>query len=562
MEEEIIKNYRSSVITEGDGPVSVGARTLLYSLGIDKEEMDKPFIGIANSWNEMHPGHKHLREVATAAKEGVLAAGGQPFEFNTISLCDGITQGHKGMCYVLPSRDLITDSIEIMAEGHRLDGLVLIASCDKIVPAMAMAAGRLNIPSVIVTGGPMMQGYFNGKPFTGAWEVREAAGKVAHGEMCREDYELMERSVCSGIGSCAMMGTANTMSCLMEPLGLSMPGCGTVHATQAEKLRIARKSGKQVIKMLNENICPRDYITYESIINTIKVCAAIGGSTNSLIHLPAIANAFGFTLNPEIFDEIGQKTPYLANVKPSGEYSLWDMEQAGGIMAVMAELGESHLDFNQISVTGQIWREVLKNKKSLNKKVIGTLEKPIHETGGLAVLKGTLAPVGSVVKITAVHPNMMVHKGPAKVFDNESLVVEAIITGKIENGDVIVIRYEGPKGGPGMREMLTATSTLMGYGFGETTAIVTDGRFSGASRGPCVGHIAPEAADGGPIALVKDGDIISIDIPNRVLNLEVSPEELKKRRKEWKYDSLKIEGYYLNRYTKLVNSVWKGAILE
>lgn len=554
------KTYHSSRIT--DGPINAGTRTLLYALGIDKEEIQKPFIGIANSWNEMHPGHKHLREISAAVREGILAEGGMPFEFNTISMCDGFAQGHSGMCYVLPSRDVIADSVELMAVGQCLDGLVMIASCDKIVPAMAIAVGRINIPAVIVTGGPMMPGYFDGRPISGAWEVREAAGKLARGEMSREDYDRMEKSVCTGAGSCAMMGTANTMSCLMEPLGLALPGCGTAHAVQADKLRLARNSGKQAVKLVKENVRPRDYITYESIMNTLKVNAAIGGSTNSALHLPAIAKAFGYTLDPEVFNEVGRMVPYLASVKPSGEYTMWDMEQAGGVPAVMAELGSRYLDMEQKAVTGQTWREVLKGIKSKNTKVIATADHPVHENGGLAVLKGTLAPVGAIVKLTAVSPNMMVHRGPARVFNDEGAAIKAIKDGKIQKGDVIVIRYEGPKGGPGMREMLNATSTLMGYGLGESTSIVTDGRFSGASRGPCVGHIAPEAAEGGPIAFVEDGDMIFIDLPNRVIDFEIEESELEKRKKEWILPKLITNSSFLERYRRQVGSVWEGATLE
>lgn len=554
------KQFHSRRIT--DGPINAGTRTLLYSLGIDKEEMMKPFIGIANSWNEMHPGHRHLREISAAVKEGILAEGGMPFEFNTVSMCDGFAQGHIGMCYVLPSRDVIADSVELMAVGQCLDGLVMIAGCDKIVPAMAIAAGRINIPSVIVTGGPMMPGCFDGKQISGAWEVREAAGKLARGEMSPEDYDRMEKSVCTGAGSCAMMGTANTMSCLMEPLGLALPGCGTSHAVNADKLRLARESGKQAVKLVKENIRPRDYITYETILNTVKVNAAIGGSTNSALHLPAIARAFGYRLEPEIFNEVGRATPHLASVRPSGEYTMWDMDQAGGVPAVMAELGERFLDMEQKAVTGRTWREALKGIKSKNLKVIASPDAPVHETGGLAVLKGTLAPVGAAVKLTAVSPNMMVHRGPARVFNDEGSAIDAIKEGKIQKGDIIVIRYEGPKGGPGMREMLNATSTLMGFGLGDSTSIVTDGRFSGASRGPCVGHIAPEAAEGGPIAFVEEGDMIFIDLPNRVINLEVEEAVLEKRKKGWVPQAPKTNSDFLERYRRHVGSVWEGAIME
>ena len=556
-----IKKLRNGEMT--DGIINAGNRTLLYALGIGKEEMNKPFIGIANSWNEMHPGHKHLRELAAAVKEGIIAAGGQPFEFNTIALCDGETQGHKGMCYVLPTRDLIADSVELAAEGQRMDGLVMLASCDKIVPAMAMAAGRINIPSVIVTGGPMMPAYYHGRPFGGAWEVREAAGKLSKGEISEKEYDEMEMCVCGGIGSCPMMGTANTMSCLMEPLGLSLPGCGTVHATQANKLRYARESGKLIMKLVQENRRPRDYITMESIRNMLKVSAAIGGSTNTFLHIPAIARAFGFELDPEEFNRAGDSTPYLACTKPSGKYTLWDMHLAGGVPAVMKELGPERLDFTQQCVTGQTWAEVLKDQPgTADPEVIHTVADPVSPQGGLAVLKGNLAPEGAGIKRTAVDKKLWVHRGPARVFDREMAAIEAIRAGKINPGDVIVIRYEGPKGGPGMREMLAATTTLMGFGLGESCALVTDGRFSGASRGPCIGHVAPEAAVGGPIAFVKDGDMISIDIYQKKLEVEVSDEEMEARKKDWKPMPPMVDTPYMRRYQKLVTSTWKGAVLE
>lgn len=556
-----VEKIRSGEMT--DGILSAGNRTLLYALGIGKEEVRKPFIGIVNSWNEMHPGHKHLRELAAAVKEGVLAEGGQPFEFNTIALCDGETQGHKGMCYVLPTRDLICDSVELVAEGQRMDGLVFLASCDKIVPAMAMAAGRLNIPSVIVTGGPMLPGYFKGKPLAGAWEVREAAGKLAKGEITEAEYDAMEQCVCSGIGSCPMMGTANTMSCLMEPLGLSLPGCGTTHAAQAEKLRYARESGKLVMKLVAERRCPRDYITYESFLNMMRVSAAIGGSTNTFLHIPAIAKSFGLHIDPEEFNRIGDSTPYLACIKPSGKYSLWDMELAGGVRAVMKELGSRYLDVKQQAVTGETWEELLPRfEGSQNTEVIHTVDDPVAPQGGLIVLKGNLAPVGAGIKRTAVSPAMRVHRGPAKVFDREAAAIEAIKSGRIEKGDVIVIRYEGPKGGPGMREMLMATTTLMGYGLGESCALVTDGRFSGASRGPCIGHVAPEAAVGGPIAFVRDGDMIEIDLEKKILNVEVSDQEMEARKADWKPAPPMVSTPYMERYRRLVGSVWDGAVLE
>ena len=558
---EKIGKLRSGEMT--DGIINAGNRTLLYATGIGREEIEKPFIGIVNSWNEMHPGHKHLRELAAAVKEGVIAAGGQPFEFNTIALCDGETQGHKGMCFVLPTRDVIADSVELVAEGERLDGLVLLAGCDKIVPAMAMAAGRLNIPAVMVTAGPMMPGYYKGRVFGGAWEVREAAGKLAAGEITQEAYDEMEQAACSGTGSCPMMGTANTLSCLMEPLGLAIPGCGACHSVQADKLRYARESGKLVMKLVAQNRRPRDYINRKSFENMMRVSAAIGGSTNTFLHIPAIAAAFGFDLDPEEFNRVGDSTPYLAKIKPSGTFTLWDMQMAGGIPAVMKELGEQYLDLDQQAVNGKTWREVLKAfDGSRNHEVIHPVSDPVAPCGGLIVLKGNLAPEGAGIKRTAVAKSMWIHRGPARVFDREADAIAAIRSGSIRKGDVIVIRYEGPKGGPGMREMLAATTTLMGFGLGESCALVTDGRFSGASRGPCIGHVSPEAAEGGPIALVRDGDMISIDLYQKSLTLEVSDEVLEERKKEWIPLPPMVSSPYMKRYAKTVSSVWKGAILE
>lgn len=553
--------YRSDAMKSG--LTNAGNRTFLYSLGLNKEDIEKPFIGIVNTWNEIHPGHKHLRELSAAVRDGILAAGGQPFEFNTISLCDGLTQGHAGMCYVLPSRDLIADSVELNAGAHRFDGLVMLASCDKIVPAMAMAAGRINIPSIIVTGGPMIGGVFDGRRLGGGWVIREAAGKLARGELSEAGYEQMERSVCTGAGSCPMMGTANTMSCLMEPLGLSLPGCGSAHAVMAEKLRIARNSGKRIMELVADGCRPRDYITKSSFINALRVSAAIGGSTNTLIHMPAIAQSFGFELQPELFNEIGDTTPYLANVIPSGKYTMLEFDQAGGIPAVMKELGEEYLDLEQLCATGRSWGEELKRcPGSRDHEVIATAGEPLRRDSGLVVLKGSLAPVGAAVKRTAVHPKMLRHRGPARVFDSEEMAVEAIRGDTIRPGDVVVIRYEGPKGGPGMREMQNPVTALMGFGLGECAALVTDGRFSGASHGPCIGHVAPEAAEGGPIAFVEDGDMISIDIPNKILDIEVSGEIMRQRSEGWKPAPPKAEGYYLRRFQYLVNDAWHGAVME
>ncbi len=559
-ENVLTKPYRSNEMVGGVN--NGGNRVFLYATGLDREDLEKPFIGIVNSWNEMNPGHKHLRELSQAVREGILAEGGTPFEFNTISICDGITEGHKGMCYVLPSRDVITDSIELIVEAQRLDGLVFLCSCDKIVPGMAMACARLNLPSVMVTGGPMLAGKFQGKTIAGGYIVREAARKLINGEMSVAEYEQMEKSVCMGPGSCPSMETANTMCTVMESIGLSLPGSGTTHAVYTEKLRQARQSGRLVMKLVKENIRPKDYVTIENFKNAIAVDMAVGGSTNSLIHLTAIAREFGIKLTPEMFDEISKKTPHLANVMPSGKYTMLDLDEAGGSVAVVAELGEKHLNLDVKAVTGQTWREIIKGRNSQNTDVIRTLDNPLHEEGSIAILKGSLAPEGACIKQSAVSPEMMAHRGPAKVYETEEAVIEAIHQGEVQSGDVVVLRYEGPKGGPGMREMLAATTQIMGYGLGTSVALVTDGRFSGATRGPCIGHVTPEAAVGGPIALVENGDMINIDIPNRILDLEVSPEVLAERRQRLVLREQPESSSYLYRYSKSVGSVWEGAVLK
>lgn len=553
------KPYSSNEVV--GGAERAGNRGYLYALGLRPKDLEKPFIGIVNSWSGIHPGHIHLRQLSAAVAEGVLSAGGQPFEFNTIAICDGLAQGHEGMRYVLPSRELIVDSIEVMVRAHHFDGLIFLASCDKIVPAMARAAGRLNIPCVFVTGGPMHAGVYRGKDYAG-YQLREDTAKLVAGEISEEEYNRMEQAVCSVAGSCPMMGTANTMSCLMEPLGLSLPGCGTAHATDAKKMRIARASGELVMELVQKNRCPRDYITRESFLNTLCVDMAIGGSTNSVIHLPAIAKEFGIRLTADDFEAASRRTPHLVNVRPSGRYTLWELELAGGIPAVMAELGEKYLDMGLECVTGQTWKEVTKGLCSENTEVLTTLENPLHSQGSLCILRGILAPEGAVVKQSAVHPDMLRHTGPARPFDSEEEAVSAIRAGKIREGDVVVIRYEGPKGGPGMREMLSATTALIGSGLGTTTALITDGRFSGSTRGPCIGHVSPEAIAGGPIGLLREGDWITIDIPKRRLDAAVSDEELERRAAAFRIPELKTESPYLRRYARSVTSVWDGATLE
>lgn len=554
-----LKPYRSNDVV--DGLEHAGNRAHLKCIGLIEDELERPFIGVVNTFNEMHPGHKHLNEIAQAAKDGIRREGGIPFEFNTISICDGVTQGHIGMCSVLPSRDVIVDSVELVAEAQRMDGLVMIASCDKIVPAMLMAAGRINIPTIIVTGGPMLPGKFQGRDLA-IYEIREAGAQVKLGKMTEKEFKEMEDSICPTAGSCSMMGTANTMSCLAEAFGLTVPGCSTTHAVYSRKLREARMSGITIMDLVKKDIKPRDIVTQDVINNVIVVDMAIGGSTNSTLHLPAIADEFGFKIEADDFEKISRNTPHLVNVKPSGVYTLIDFDLAGGIPAVMKELGEEYLNLDVETVIGKTWREILVDHEIRDTKVITRLEAPLHEQGSLAILKGNLAPEGAVVKQSAVVEDMMVHTGPAKVFNSEEEAIAAMLDNQVDKGDVVVIRYEGPRGGPGMREMLTATTIMMGLELGETTALVTDGRFSGGTRGPCIGHVAPEAAAGGPIAFINDGDMITIDIPNRSIELNVGEEELESRKKNWEPIPVKTNSKYLRRYSNLVDSVWKGAVLK
>lgn len=554
------KLWRSGALS--NGPKKAANRTIMNALGLTAEEYEKPFIGIVNSWNEMHPGHKHLRELALEVKYAVYAAGGVPFEFNTISLCDGLTMAHEGMCFVLPSRDLIADTVDAMAGGQRLDGLVFLAGCDKIVPGMIMAAGRLNLPTVFVTGGPMLPGFFKGRTLSGGWEVREASAKLAKGKMTQEEYDCMEQAVCATVGSCPMMGTANTMSCLTEVLGLTVPGCATTHAVYSRKVRQAKESGKLIVDLVRRDVKARDIVTAASLANAVKVNMAIGGSSNAMLHLPAIADEFGLTLTTDDFDTACRTTPHLVDVKPSGKYSMIDFDLAGGIPAVMKELGPTRLDLSARTVIGKTWAEIVPEWDNYNTQVITSVDKPVHAEGSLVILRGNLGPEGAVVKQTGVSPKMLVHTGPARVFERQEDAEDAIMNGGIAHGDVLIIRYEGPKGGPGMREMLSATGLLVSYGYGETTAIVTDGRFSGATRGPCIGHVAPEAACGGPIGLIRDGDVISIDIPNRKLELHVDEQTLAERRRTWKPIPVKVRSRFLERYSALVGSVWQGAVLR
>jgi len=551
------KKYRSRIVVQG--PARAGQRAHLRSLGLLDEDLARPFVGVVNSFNEMHPGHVHLRGLAEEVKKGVSQAGGVPFEFNTIAICDGITQGHIGLRYVLPSRDLIADSIELVVEAQQLDGLVLVSSCDKIEPAMLMAMARLNLPSIMLTGGPMMPGSFHGRSVA-IPDMREAVGRWVRGEYSDQEIRELEACVCPGPGSCAMMGTANTMAVVAEVLGLTLPGCATVHAVDAAKKRLARRSGLEVIRLIEADLRPRDIVTLKSLENAVAVCAAVGGSTNALLHLPAIAGELGLRLGPDDFDRISRQTPHLTSIKPSGPYTLLDLDRAGGIPAVLKRL-EPLLHLDQKNLLGQTIGQVARAAEVLDQEVIRPLDNPVHAQGSYAVLKGNLAPEGCCVKQTGVDPAMLVHSGPARVFDSEEEAEEAIYAGAIQPGDVVVIRYEGPKGGPGMREMLGATAALMGLGLGKSTALVTDGRFSGATRGPCIGHVAPEAAAGGLIACVQDGDLIEIDIPQRRLDLKLAGDEIERRKKTVEIKEKKVSGV-LARYRRLVGSVAEGARLE
>ncbi len=537
-------------------------RSLLYALGCTRADMDKPFIGIINSFSEIVPGHVHLREIAETVKAGVRSGGGIPFEVNTIAVCDGIAMNHSGMKYSLPSRELIADSVEILAEAHAFDGLVFIPNCDKIIPGMLMAAVRLNLPALFVSGGPMLAG----KLSTGdelkdvdLSSVFEAVGMVAAGRMTEEQLEQLEQVACPGCGSCSGMFTANTMNCATEALGMGLPGNGTIPAVSGQRRRLALAAGKQIMELLKDDIRPRDIINADSIYNTFVVDMALGGSTNSVLHLMAIAHEAGVRFSLSEINEISKRTPYLCKLSPSGEYHVEDLDRAGGLPAVMNELKDL-LRLEVKTVSGQPMAEVILGHQVQDRDVIRPVAKAHSVTGGLAILFGNLAPEGAVVKKAAVAPEMMTHRGPARVFDSEEAATSFIMAGKINEGEVVVIRYEGPKGGPGMREMLTPTSLLAGMGMDAGVALITDGRFSGASRGAAIGHVSPEAASRGPIAALKDGDIIKIDIPNYRLEVELSEHELSERLKKLPEFEPKIKTGYLRSYAEKVLSASTGAV--
>jgi len=533
-------------------------RALLKSLRLTDREIVAPWVGVANSWNEIVPGHVHLREVSEAVKRGIRKAGATPFEFNTIAVCDGLCQGTSGMRYSLPSRDLIADSIEVMVEAHLFDGVVFIPSCDKVVPGHLMAAARLNIPSIFVTGGPMLPGRYKGRDLT-LTDMREFVGAVVAGKITERELKRIESVACPGPGSCSMMATANTMAATTEALGMSLTGCATTHAVDPEKLVLAEKSGRRIVELWKEGVKPSDVMTEDAFRNAITVDMALGGSLNTCLHLPAIASELGLKVPLDLFDEISARTPHICPVKPAGQYTVKDLDEAGGIPAVMKELAPL-LATGALTVTGRTVGENIKRARVLREEVIRPLSDPVHREGSVAVLRGTLAPGGALVKRVAVKDEMLSHRGPAKVFDSMEDSVEALMRGRIEKGDVIIVRYEGPKGGPGMREMHMVTSILVGMGLDTTTALITDGRFSGSTRGPAIGHVSPEAAEGGPIAVVRDGDLVSYDIPERRLDVELSDSELKTRLSGWTPPARERRGY-LRRYAKMVSSGDKGAIL-
>jgi len=536
-------------------------RSLMRALGLTEEEMKKPLVGIVSSYNEIVPGHMNLDKITEAVKMGVAMAGGTPIVFPAIAVCDGIAMGHIGMKYSLVTRDLIADSTECMAMAHQFDALVCIPNCDKNVPGLLMAAARVNVPTVFVSGGPMLAGHVKGEKRSLS-SMFEAVGSYAAGTMTEEDVYDFECNACPTCGSCSGMYTANSMNCLTEVLGMGLRGNGTIPAVYSERIRLAKHAGMQVMEMYRQNIRPRDIMTEDAILNALTVDMALGCSTNSMLHLPAIAHEIGMDFDITFANEISAKTPNLCHLAPAGPTYMEDLNEAGGVYAVMNELnklGLLHTDC--MTVTGKTVGENIKDCVNLNPEVIRPVENPYSKTGGLAVLTGNLAPDGSVVKRSAVVPEMMVHEGPARVFECEEDACEAILSGKIKEGDVVVIRYEGPKGGPGMREMLNPTSEIAGMGLGSTVALITDGRFSGASRGASIGHVSPEAAVGGPIALVEEGDIIKINIPENRLELAVSDEELARRKANWTPREPKVKTGYLARYASMVTSGNRGAIL-
>lgn len=549
---------RSREITSG--AEAAPHRALLKAGDLDDEDLEKPIVAIANSWNQVIPGHLHLLELSNATAEGIREAGGTPLEFQTIGVCDGIAMGTHGMRFSLPSRETIANSLEIMLQGHRFDAAVAIASCDKIVPGMLMALARVDIPAIMVTGGPMLPGRWRGRRLD-VISVFEAVGEFESGNLSKAGLKQVEDNACPGPGSCAGMFTANTMACLTEALGLSLPETATAHAIDFKKKQIAEKSGQRVMELLDEGTRPSDILTHAAFENAIMVDMALGGSTNTVLHLLAIASETGVKLNLDLFDQISDEVPQITNMRPGGEYTMLDLEYAGGIPALMKRLEES-LNLDLITVSGQTLGEILNKAKVQDKEVIRPISNPYRKRGGIAILYGNLAPDGAVVKYGAVSEKMMKHQGPARVFESEEGAVKAISDQEIGSGDVVVIRYEGPKGGPGMREMLGPTASIAGMGLTESVALITDGRFSGGTHGLCVGHISPEASVGGPIAIVEEGDQILIDISNRKLELSISDSEMKERQKEWEPPKSEFEKGYLETYSRMVGSAANGAVLR
>jgi dihydroxy-acid dehydratase len=541
------------------GAMRAPSRCLIYATGISPKDMNKPFIGIASSFTDLVPGHIGMRDLERYIERGIAAGGGVPFIFGTPAICDGIAMGHRGMHYSLPSRELIADMVESVASAHALDGLVLLTNCDKITPGMLMAAARLNIPAIIVTAGPMMTGRHDGKRRSFARDTFEAAGKFQAGKISAEELSALEMVACPGAGSCQGLYTANTMACLTETMGMSLPGCATALAVSSNKRRIAYESGIRVVELVKENITPRKIMTKNAFHNAVMVDVALGGSSNTVLHLPAIAHDAGLKLELDDFDSISKKTPHIACLEPAGDHYMEDLDNAGGIPAVLSALKSRLL--SNLTVSGKNILDIAKNSFVLDTDVIRA-KNPYHKEGGIAILKGNISPEGCVVKQSGVSEKMMVFTGTAKVFDSEETAMKAILAKKVTKGDVVVIRYEGPKGGPGMREMLAPTATIQGMGLADSVALITDGRFSGGTRGPCIGHISPEAAEGGPIAALRDGDKIHIDIHKREINVKLTQEEVNARLSKWKAPAPKFTTGYLSRYQKMVTSASTGAIVK
>ena len=551
---------RSDPLTKGIN--AAPQRSLLKALGLCDAEIGKPLIGVVSSKNDIVPGHMNLDKIVDAVKQGVALAGGVPIVFPAIAVCDGLAMGHVGMKYSLVSRELIADSTESMTMAHPFDGLVMVAACDKNVPGLLMAAARLNIPSIVISGGAMLAGHFEGHKVSYS-NISEAVSQFRTGKITPIQFEDLENKACPSCGSCSGMFTANSMNCLSEVLGMALPGNGTIPAVYSARLRLAKESGMKIMDLVRDDLKPRDIMTRDAFMNALAIDMALGCSTNSMLHLPAIAHECGIDLDLSVANEISKHTPNLCHLAPAGNHYIEELDEAGGIRAVMAEIAKlGFLKTDLMTVTGKTVAENIKGAKILNTEIIHTVDNPISKEGGIAVLKGNLAPEGSVVKRSAVAPEMMHHKGKARVFDCEEDALNAIYGGKINAGEVVVIRYEGPKGGPGMREMLNPTSAIMGSGLGNCVALITDGRFSGATRGAAIGHVSPEAAVGGPIALIKEGDMIEIDIPANTISVDVSDEEMTKRRAEWKPRTPRVNTGYLARYAKLVSSGCKGAVLS